>query len=224
MSRVALCSVPIGTTHLFKSSLNRFSWRARKTILSPALMSPDTVHKRIATLRGSIRRVLQNLSSPNSCCSASRDRPSCRRSRTPLQSSPDCCQRRDRDHSRVNAIPPGSHLVASMSRLAGRDADRSVARSPDQCRLRWADRQRHRPAPWRPPPGQHRTSRGAAVFSSSPRWRSQILSSGGTAAPRSLVSISRIRSATARNCCAVARCCGSGSGCARVGGGRYLRR
>jgi len=164
MSRVALCSVPIGTTHLFKSSLNRFSWRARKTILSPALMSPDTVHKRIATLRGSIRRVLQNLSSPNSCCSASRDRPSCRRSRTPLQSSPDCCQRRDRDHSRVNAIPPGSHLVASMSRLAGRDADRSVARSPDQCRLRRADRQRHRPAPWRPPPGQHRTSEALQCF------------------------------------------------------------
>jgi hypothetical protein len=44
--------------------------------------------------------------------------------------------------SRVNATPPGSHLVASMPRLSGRDADRSVARSPDRCRLPRADRQR----------------------------------------------------------------------------------
>jgi len=45
-------------------------WRARKTILSPALISPDTVHKRKATLSGSTRRALQNVSSPNPCCSA----------------------------------------------------------------------------------------------------------------------------------------------------------
>jgi hypothetical protein len=44
--------------------------RARKTILSPALISPDSVHRRKATLRGSMRRVLQNVSSPNWCCSA----------------------------------------------------------------------------------------------------------------------------------------------------------
>jgi hypothetical protein len=44
--------------------------RARKTILSPALMSPDTVHRRKATLSGSMRTVLQNVSSPNWCCSA----------------------------------------------------------------------------------------------------------------------------------------------------------
>jgi hypothetical protein len=40
-------------------------WRARKTTLSPALISPDTVHKRKATLSGSMRAVLQNVSSPN---------------------------------------------------------------------------------------------------------------------------------------------------------------
>ena len=40
-------------------------WRARKTILSPALISPDTVHNRNATLSGSMRTVLQNLCSPN---------------------------------------------------------------------------------------------------------------------------------------------------------------
>jgi hypothetical protein len=44
--------------------------RARKTILSPALISPDTVHRRKATLSGSMRTVLQNVSSPNWCCSA----------------------------------------------------------------------------------------------------------------------------------------------------------
>jgi hypothetical protein len=43
--------------------------RARKTILSPALMSPDTVHRRKATLSGSMRTALQNVSSPNWCCS-----------------------------------------------------------------------------------------------------------------------------------------------------------
>jgi hypothetical protein len=36
-------------------------WRARNTILSPALISPDTVHNRNATLSGSMRTVLQNL-------------------------------------------------------------------------------------------------------------------------------------------------------------------
>ena len=45
-------------------------WRARNTILSPALISPDTVHNRNATLSGSMRTVLQNLCSPNWCCSA----------------------------------------------------------------------------------------------------------------------------------------------------------
>jgi hypothetical protein len=45
-------------------------WRARKTILSPALVSPDTVHKRPDTLSGSIRSTLQNVSSPNRCCSS----------------------------------------------------------------------------------------------------------------------------------------------------------
>jgi hypothetical protein len=39
--------------------------RARKTILSPALISPDTVHRLKATLSGSMRKVLQNVSSPN---------------------------------------------------------------------------------------------------------------------------------------------------------------
>ena len=45
-------------------------WRARKMTLSPASRSPDTVHKRKAMLSGSIRNTLQNLSSPNRCCSS----------------------------------------------------------------------------------------------------------------------------------------------------------
>ena len=53
--------------------------RARKRILSPALISPDTVHRRKATSSGSMRRVLQNVSSRidvaahGSCCRAARN-------------------------------------------------------------------------------------------------------------------------------------------------------
>jgi hypothetical protein len=39
-------------------------WRARNTILSPALISPDTVHNRNATLSRSMRTVLQNRPRP----------------------------------------------------------------------------------------------------------------------------------------------------------------
>ena len=52
------------------SFIKLIRWRARKTILSPASRSPDTVHKRRATLSGSIRSTLQNVSSPNRCCSS----------------------------------------------------------------------------------------------------------------------------------------------------------
>jgi len=40
----------------------------------------------------------------------------------------------------VNATPPGSHPAGSMLPPAGRDADRSVARSRDRCRRRRANR------------------------------------------------------------------------------------
>jgi|SRR5271165_4491913 len=52
------------------SFIKSICWRARNTILSPALISPDTVHNRKATLSGSMRRTPQNVSSPNWCCSA----------------------------------------------------------------------------------------------------------------------------------------------------------
>jgi hypothetical protein len=44
--------------------------RARKTVRSPAAISDDTVHSRKATLRGSMRRADQKVSSPIRCCLA----------------------------------------------------------------------------------------------------------------------------------------------------------
>jgi hypothetical protein len=60
----------LSSLHCAAVFIKSIRWRARKTILSPALISPDSVHRRKATLRGSMRRVLQNVSSPNWCCSA----------------------------------------------------------------------------------------------------------------------------------------------------------
>ena len=115
----------------------------------------------------------------------------------------DRCQRRDRDQSWVNATP--QDLISSRQCL-GYPAEMLIDLLLDR---------------------RINADFGGQIGNDTDQLlgcRSQILSSGGTAAPRSLVSISRIRSATARKCCAAARCCGSGSGCARVGGGRCLRR
>ena len=68
-SRLRVYRVP-REVHCAAVFIKSIRCRARKTILSPALISPDTVHRRKATLSGSMRRVLQNVSSPNWCCSA----------------------------------------------------------------------------------------------------------------------------------------------------------